>query len=397
MTMHTLVEKPKAGSQALRAKSPTPVSERFGRNRGLASAASSPFGYDLSRIPIRPGAMGALQAKLAINEPGDRYEQEADRVSEQVMRMDAPDIARTAPPAIQRLGTGAQETFAGGGHAQPQVEAKVEAVGGGQRLTKQQRSFFEPRFGADFSQVRIHADSGADAAARAVGALAYTRGSDIVFRSDQYRPDTPAGGPLLAHELTHVVQQGAATSRRQDGLVKEDAAGRIQRRAPPQGDTSIRQQASIDSPKGKDTPLSAHFTLEEFIRSDSAATLGNDNMPTPEHLENLKKTAAGFEQVLAILGGSIKITSGYRNPVVNKSVGGTPTSAHPQGFAGDFSHASLSPLDCARKLRDSDLQFDQLILETSRNIVHIGFGPGSRRMVGEQKGGPGTTIVWKLP
>ena len=144
--------------------------------------------------------------------------------------------------------------------------------------------------------------------------------------------------------------------------------------------------------------LSEHFTLEEFIRSDSAKKLGNENMPTPEHLENLKKTAAGFEKIRAILGGeAIKITSGYRNPVVNKSVGGTPTSAHPQGFAGDFRHASLTPLECARRLRDSDLQFDQLILETSRNIVHVGFGPGSRRMVGEQKGAAGTAIVWKLP
>jgi hypothetical protein len=58
--------------------------------------------------------------------------------------------------------------------------------------------------------VRIHTGGSADAAARAVGALAYTRGSDIVFREDQYRPDTFAGRRLLAHELTHVVQQGHA-------------------------------------------------------------------------------------------------------------------------------------------------------------------------------------------
>jgi putative chitinase len=144
--------------------------------------------------------------------------------------------------------------------------------------------------------------------------------------------------------------------------------------------------------------LSEHFSLEEFIRSDKAKQLGDDNKPTAKHLENLKLTAAGFEKVRAILGGeAIQIMSGYRNPVVNKAVGGTPTSAHPQGFAGDFRHASLSPLECARRLRDSDLKFDQLILETSRNVVHIGFGPGSRRMVGEQRAGPGTKIVWALP
>jgi putative chitinase len=144
--------------------------------------------------------------------------------------------------------------------------------------------------------------------------------------------------------------------------------------------------------------LSEHFSLAEFIRSETAARLGNDNKPTPKHLENLKITAAGFEKVRALLGGgSLRITSGYRNPVVNKSVGGTPTSAHPQGFAGDFRHASLTPLECARRIRDSDLEFDQLILETSRNVVHLAFGPDKRRMVGEQKGAAGTRIVWKLP
>src|SRR5205807_1473239 len=73
-----------------------------------------------------------------------------------------------------------------------------------------QQAFFEPRFGADCSRGRLYTDGSADTAAHAVGALAYTRGSDIVFRRDQYRPGTFAGGRMLAHELTHVVQQGAA-------------------------------------------------------------------------------------------------------------------------------------------------------------------------------------------
>lgn len=144
--------------------------------------------------------------------------------------------------------------------------------------------------------------------------------------------------------------------------------------------------------------LSEHFTLEEFTRSSEATKRGIDNKPTAAHLENLKKTAAGFEEVRAILGKQpIQITSGYRNPALNKAVKGTPTSAHPQGFAGDFRHPTLSPLECARRLRDSELKYDQVILETSRGVVHIGFGPGSRRMTGEQKGAAGTHIDWKLP
>lgn len=145
------------------------------------------------------------------------------------------------------------------------------------------------------------------------------------------------------------------------------------------------------------TQLSEHFTLAEFCRSETATKLGIDNKPTAKHLENLKRTAAGFEKVRALLGGPIRITSGYRNPQVNKAVKGTATSAHPMGLAGDFRHDKLTPLQCARKIRDSDIEFDQLILETSRNVVHLSFDPRNRRQVGEQKGAAGTAIKWKLP
>ncbi len=75
------------------------------------------------------------------------------------------------------------------------------------------RGFFEPRFGQDFSQVRVHADAVASDSARSIGALAYTVGHDIVFAGGQYAPDNRAGQRLLAHELTHVVQQGAGQAR----------------------------------------------------------------------------------------------------------------------------------------------------------------------------------------
>src|SRR5262249_20343241 len=68
--------------------------------------------------------------------------------------------------------------------------------------------FMEPRFGHDFSQVRVHADAKADASARAIGALAYTVGRDVVFRAGRYAPLTSAGRQLIAHELAHVLQQG---------------------------------------------------------------------------------------------------------------------------------------------------------------------------------------------
>jgi hypothetical protein len=77
----------------------------------------------------------------------------------------------------------------------------------GQPLDAQTRAFMEPRFGRDFSQVRIHADVKAAESARAVNALAYTMGRNMVFDKGQYVPYTRAGKKLMAHELTHVVQQ----------------------------------------------------------------------------------------------------------------------------------------------------------------------------------------------
>jgi Domain of unknown function (DUF4157) len=77
----------------------------------------------------------------------------------------------------------------------------------GQPLDRQTRSFFEPRFGHDFSKVRVHTDARANESARAVNALAYTVGREVVFGRDQCSPSTPAGRKLIAHELAHVLQQ----------------------------------------------------------------------------------------------------------------------------------------------------------------------------------------------
>lgn len=79
----------------------------------------------------------------------------------------------------------------------------------GQPLDNETRAFMEPRFGHDFSRVRIHADAKAAESARSVDALAYTVGQDVVFGADQYTPGTSVGKRLLAHELAHTVQQGS--------------------------------------------------------------------------------------------------------------------------------------------------------------------------------------------
>lgn len=143
--------------------------------------------------------------------------------------------------------------------------------------------------------------------------------------------------------------------------------------------------------------LSTHFSLAEFIRSDAARRIGDPNQPTPEHLANLKITAGGMEELREICGGgAVIILSGYRNPPVNRVVGGVTNSAHALGLAADFRVVGQAPIASGRRIRDSELEFDQLILETSRGVLHISFDPRMRRQVLTQKGGPGTPVLQGL-
>ena len=143
--------------------------------------------------------------------------------------------------------------------------------------------------------------------------------------------------------------------------------------------------------------LTRNFKLAEFIRSDKADEMGDPNTPDEEHLRALHGLACGMEQVRRILGDRpISITSGYRNPAVNKAVGGVSNSAHALGYAADFSVKGMTPVEVARALDASTLAFDQLIYEASRNINHISFDPRMRREVKTQKKGAGTPVVWGL-
>jgi putative chitinase len=135
--------------------------------------------------------------------------------------------------------------------------------------------------------------------------------------------------------------------------------------------------------------LSTHFSLEELTHSDTAIELKIANDPTPEHLENLKHLADRMEAVRALFDKPIRINSGYRNPQLNKAVGGVSNSAHAQGHAADFHVDGLDDLTAAKRIRDSELEFDQLIYELGR-CVHISFDPAMRQQVMRQPGGPGS-------
>jgi Domain of unknown function (DUF4157) len=187
-------------------------------------------GHDFSQIPMHPPKAEVRQAKLAIAEPGDEYEQEADHVSAHVMRMPAPSVALRDPVR----------------NAVPPATGEVSHAPG-QPLDTATRAFMESRFGRDFSRVRVHTGGDAAASARAVGARAYTYGSDVFFGAGQYSPGTYEGRGLLAHELAHVVQQRAPAPQNPALPGSEAAAEAKAGRAAGQADAAVVRERRVSA------------------------------------------------------------------------------------------------------------------------------------------------------
>jgi hypothetical protein len=248
-----------------RNKKAVPVVRPAGRKPGrtpLGIPARAEVGAFLSSPVLKARSIAPIQTKLEIGRPDDRFEREADRVAEEVLRIPPargrlatpPPGAPGMAPAIQRLCSACEEqghspsiqrlcheceedlhrqageneeeellqteaASAEGTMPTPAIAWRIRTAmpGGGQPLPESVRTYFEPRFGHDFTDVRIHEGAAASRSARMINAQAYTVGQDIVFGEGQYAPRTSAGRRLLAHELTHVVQQrqgGPAVQRK---------------------------------------------------------------------------------------------------------------------------------------------------------------------------------------
>ena len=163
----------------------------------------------------KPGKGVAVQAQLETTSPGDEYEREADSMADLVLRKIESGAAGaiSSAPAIQARPS--VSAYGGSAVSLPsQMESRMRSsLGGGQSLPGQVRSQMESAFGQSFSQVNIHTDSAAAEMSRSIGAKAFTYGNDIYFNAGQYRPETADGLHLLAHELTHTVQQGGKVAR----------------------------------------------------------------------------------------------------------------------------------------------------------------------------------------
>lgn len=127
--------------------------------------------------------------------------------------------------------------------------------------------------------------------------------------------------------------------------------------------------------------LGKYFTLAELTRSTTASRLGIENYPASDHLENLKALVANvLDPLREAIGKPIIISSGYRNPEVNRRVGGVTTSQHATGQAADLTVKGMTPAQIIKVAKGRGIPYDQIIDEFG-SWVHVSYGPRHRRQV----------------
>ena len=254
----------KAASPAelAQARQASPV-DVLGRVMAASASAINPDDLRALQRTIGNRAVNQLiQAKLSVGPAGDRYEQEADRVAQQVvgrinhpvdqaagpthsvqrakrdeedsqmqagpgslLRRDISDVGGLRlKPHSRRQSDGDQDTL-------PDLESSIQrARGNGHPLADRIRAPMEQALGADFSRVKIHTDARSDKLNRSIQARAFTTGQDVFVRPDEYNPGSRAGQELIAHELTHVVQQNGSVVRRASQSIGRADSAAIQRK-----------------------------------------------------------------------------------------------------------------------------------------------------------------------
>jgi hypothetical protein len=225
-------------------------------------SAESPQRWNLASISVFP--------KLSISRPEDEYERAADREADRVMRMSSDEqpaaLVQNDRDQDSEPTMGAKLLKHPTGRGSGAVEAVPESVhetllSPGQPLDETSRAYFEPRFGHDFSDVRVHTGEPAAQSAREVHARAYTVGDDIVFAGGRFEPATQDGRRLIAHELAHVVQQRGSAGHSRTGL-QSGAPAALQR------DDEHEKQSDEGPPKKVEYPPWSHTTPKDVLSGD---------------------------------------------------------------------------------------------------------------------------------
>ncbi|MEH1857027.1 MAG: DUF4157 domain-containing protein [Nostoc sp.] len=261
-----------------------------------AKSPSKPLGHDISRISLR-----RPQTKLTVNQPGDIYEQEADSVAQLVMqRMSEPvqsiqrealpeekdqlqmkSLADSVTPLLQRQGGGRTA-------ATSELETSIQqARGNGQPLADDIKQPMEQAFGADFGSVRVHTDAQSNSLNESIQARAFTTGQDVFFRQGEYSPESDAGKELLAHELTHVVQQNGSAVQPKSLHVVAPKENKLQTKALPTTSAghglAIQLRENFQKPTDEDNQknLESKTDTENGEQQNQATTEKHQAIPTP--------------------------------------------------------------------------------------------------------------------
>lgn len=266
---------------------------------------------------IQTSAPTAIQTRLRVSSPSDPAELEASATGRMIARM--PDPLAAAPPlassssamAYRRIETSAppeaQRLAADAGHAPAGVDAQLARGGStGMPLPERVRGFMETRFRANFGAVRIHTDSHAATLSAKLNAQAFTVGRDVYFARGQFTPDTADGRELIAHELTHTIQQGAAT--------QEPEVHRIEARVVQTTEPQVQRLGTSDA-------------LDYF--ADKANLIPGFRMFTivlgvnPINMSRVERSAANIlRAIIEFIPGGALITQALQNYGVFDTVGG---------------------------------------------------------------------------
>ncbi|MCH6236264.1 DUF4157 domain-containing protein [Cognataquiflexum rubidum] len=235
-----------------------------------------------------------IQTKLKVNQPGDKYEVEADQVAEQVIQKISASESDTSSPSqknepfitpnptsVHLKGNSDDENLSQTlmtkrtNAETPVVSSKTSSQlftskGGGNPLPKNTQSEMEQAFVTDFSKVKIHTDTSAATLSKNLGAMAFTHGADIYFNSGKFDPDSQSGKKLLAHELTHFIQKSKEIQRDPD----EDARKKEQE-AIAKLKSEIKTAFSLKSVEDE----TSTWTLEELrITKEAIANIPNEDI-----------------------------------------------------------------------------------------------------------------------
>ncbi len=175
-------------------------------------------GHHFNNMSIYAKPQPVIQAKLTVNKPGDEFEVEADAVAEKIMNLhgkpaekkndDSGNISGGITPLLQTKANATGTTIS------PELNNTImDSKGRGSSIDSNTQSLMSKNFGADFSQVKIHADNEAAEMNNEISARAFTTGHDVYFNKGEYQPASAKGKHLLAHELTHVLQQTGGSQR----------------------------------------------------------------------------------------------------------------------------------------------------------------------------------------